>query len=186
MGIISRILRICRADAHGLLDRIEDKGRLLRQYLREMEISLDQKAQQLRKLEKRRDQLSKVILHREKRIGQLKKDLHLAIKKDRDDIARVLIRKRLCSETDTHDLKEQLADMDRKKSALSQTLTEQRIRYASVKAKTDTDVRSEADDLFQRTITKIDSLAGANMPGKEEIELELLRTKEKLFAGDTP
>ena len=43
MGIMTRIMRVWRADLHGVMDQLEDKGLLLKQYLREMEDSLQQK-----------------------------------------------------------------------------------------------------------------------------------------------
>ena len=34
MGIMTRFMRLCKADMHGVIDRLEDKGLLLKQYLR--------------------------------------------------------------------------------------------------------------------------------------------------------
>ena len=47
MGIMTRMLRLCKADVHGVMDQLEDKGLLLKQYLREMETSLGHKEQQI-------------------------------------------------------------------------------------------------------------------------------------------
>ena len=43
MGIMSRMLRLWKADLHGVMDQLEDKALVLKQYLREMEVSLKQK-----------------------------------------------------------------------------------------------------------------------------------------------
>ena len=56
MGIMTRMLRLCKADVHGVMDQLEDKGLLLKQYLREMETSLGHKEQQVNALTQRIDQ----------------------------------------------------------------------------------------------------------------------------------
>jgi phage shock protein A len=43
MGILTRIVRICKADIHGVMDHIEDQGLLLKQHLRDMEKALSEK-----------------------------------------------------------------------------------------------------------------------------------------------
>ena len=47
MGIASRIVKIFKADIHGVMDQLEDPGLLLKQYLREMEEALNQKEAKL-------------------------------------------------------------------------------------------------------------------------------------------
>ena len=42
MGLFSRITRLCRSDLHGVMDQLEDKNLLLKQYLREMEEALEE------------------------------------------------------------------------------------------------------------------------------------------------
>lgn len=45
MGVLSRVVRLCKADLHGVMDQMEDKDPLLRQHLREMEAAMaDQQA----------------------------------------------------------------------------------------------------------------------------------------------
>ena len=43
MNVFTRITRIFRADIHGVMDRLEDRELLLKQYLREMDESLHSK-----------------------------------------------------------------------------------------------------------------------------------------------
>ena len=50
MGITSRLIRIFKADIHGVMDQFEDKGLLLKQYLRDMEDALSDKETCLKKV----------------------------------------------------------------------------------------------------------------------------------------
>jgi hypothetical protein len=44
MAILARIIRLFKADIHGVMDQIEDQGLLLKQHLRDMEDSLVQRS----------------------------------------------------------------------------------------------------------------------------------------------
>ena len=47
MGVMTRIFRLFKADLHGVMDQVEDKTLLLKQCVREMEGSLQEKRQRL-------------------------------------------------------------------------------------------------------------------------------------------
>ena len=40
MGIMARVIRLCKADLHGVMDQLEDKDLLLKQHLREMQAAM--------------------------------------------------------------------------------------------------------------------------------------------------
>ena len=50
MRIVTRIIRIFKADIHGVIDQLEDQDLLLKQYLRDMEEALHQKEAKLQNL----------------------------------------------------------------------------------------------------------------------------------------
>ena len=56
MGIITRFIRVCKADIHGVMDQLEDKDLLLKQHLRDMEVELSRKEARIRRLVASRDQ----------------------------------------------------------------------------------------------------------------------------------
>jgi phage shock protein A len=93
MALFTRIIRLFKADIHGIMDQIEDQGLLLKQYLRDMEESLNQKEAQFKKMVHSRDQAQQAYQTGKKETANLEQDLEVAIKKDRDDIARMLIKK---------------------------------------------------------------------------------------------
>ena len=93
MAILTRIFRLFKADIHGVMDQIEDQGLLLKQHLRDMEESLVQKEAKLKQMCFARDQAQQDYEKGIKESNNLEQDLEVAIRKDRDDIARMLIKK---------------------------------------------------------------------------------------------
>ncbi len=50
MAILARIIKIFKADIHGVMDRLENRELLLKQHLREMEEILNRKEAKLRQM----------------------------------------------------------------------------------------------------------------------------------------
>ena len=93
MGIMSRFVRIFKADIHGVMDQLEDKALLLKQYLRDMEASLEQKETRLKKVNAARNQARRECDKYSLEIHKMEQDIETAIQKGKDDIARLLIKK---------------------------------------------------------------------------------------------
>jgi phage shock protein A len=75
MGIAKRVFNIFKADIHGMMDQLEDKGLLLKQYLREMKEALELKEIRLKKLEsltRLRDDIEGHIVDLDHQIDQFK------------------------------------------------------------------------------------------------------------------
>lgn len=186
MGIMTRILRLCKADVHGVMDQLEDKGLLLKQYLREMEISLDNKERQVSSLTQHLGRLNATIARHVEEVDKLERDLTLALKKERDDIARMLIRKRRKLETAAGHLKRQIERMTQEKTQLLESLDHQRLQYDTLSAKTDAYCRQASDRQFEAAIHPRSGTYCAQDPSDEEIDLELLERKAALQKGVTP
>ena len=186
MGIMTRMLRLCKADVHGVMDQLEDKGLLLKQYLREMETSLGHKEQQVNSLTQRIGRLSSQMARHAEEAEKLERDLTLALKKEKDDIARMLIRRRRALETASIHLNEQVQSMTQEKTQLATTLADQRLQYETLKAKADAYCRRSGDRLFEAVSHQSAGDWATIDPKDEEIELELLQRKEALQKGDTP
>lgn len=185
MGIMTRMLRLCKADVHGVMDQLEDKGLLLKQYLREMEASLGHKAQQVSTLTRRIGRLTGQISRHAGEMNKLERDLTLALQKEKDDIARMLIRRRRALEAASSHLKEQIDTMTHEKTQLSETLSQQRLQYETLKAKADTYCFQATDRLFETASGRHAGTVYSTEPVDEEIELELLTRKEALQKGGT-
>lgn len=186
MGIMTRILRVCKADVHGVMDQLEDKGLLLKQYLREMETNLGHKEQQVSSLTQRIGRLTGQITRQVKEMDKLERDLTLALEKEKDDIARMLIRRRRALETASSHLKEQVEAMTQEKIELSETLAHQRLQYDTLKAKAGSFCHQATDRLFETPSHHREGIFASVDSSDEEIELELLERKEALQKGGTP
>ena len=93
MGILNRLIRIFKADIHGVMDQFEDKGLLLKQYLRDMQDALSEKETCLKQVTVARTQAQRDDENCGLEIEKLEHDLTIAFRKDRDDIARLLIKR---------------------------------------------------------------------------------------------
>ncbi len=124
MGILSRMLRLCKADVHGVMDQLEDKGLLLKQALREMEASLKAKDNRLAHINGRCRQIERELSVRREEAEKLEKDLDLAVSKEKDDIARMLIRKRRALQSSCDQLTGQMVGLTEEQKALSETLSQ--------------------------------------------------------------
>jgi phage shock protein A len=189
MAILSRMMRLFKADVHGVMDQLEDKNLLLKQYLREMEASLEDKAGRLRRGGQAVRQAEGDLAQREAEVQKLEKDLDLAVRKEKDDIARMLIRKRRSLHSSCGQLKHQIEALTQENSRLTETLARQRLQYDQLKVKVAAfrqQARSEgADDIIvlDDIIAAVGPSQAWRAPTEEEIELELLQRKEALQEG---
>lgn len=183
MAILSRMMRLFKADVHGVMDQLEDKGLLLKQYLREMEASLEDKEGRLNRIEQAVRQTDSDLVQREEEVQKLENDLNLAVRKERDDIARMLIRKRRSLQGSCEQLKHQAEALIQEKNRLSETLARQRLQYDQLKVKV-TAFRQQARPEGFKDVTAAEGLSQTwRAPTEEEIELELLQRKEALQEG---
>jgi len=186
MGIMTRMLRLCKADVHGVMDQLEDKALLLKQYLREMESSLAQKERQLTALSQYHTSMSRQIARHKEEMDKLEEDLTLAVQKEKDDIARMLIRRRRTLESACRHLQGRIETLTQEESALAATVADQRLQYDTLKTKAATCCPHTADSQFPRQTDPVLGEWAAAEPKEEEIEIELLQRKDALLKGGTP
>ena len=180
MGITARIVKIFKADIHGVMDQLEDQGLLLKQYLRDMEEALHHKEARLAKKMALRGQTQKEQDKYDQQHRALDHDLTVAVQKGKDDLARMLIRKTKPLGSLCHELADQVATLDEEISQYKAHVSEQRLQYEQLK------IRSA--EYFHRTQKRgrekdmLDIIPNT-IPGElseDEIELELLKRKEAL------
>ena len=183
MAILTRIFRLFKADIHGVMDQIEDQGLLLKQHLRDMEESLVHKEAKLKQMCFARDQARQDFEKGTKESNNLERDLEVAIKKDRDDIARMLIKKlkpltRIQSDRCSH-----VDRLNHEIELFKENIEQQRLQYEQL--------RQQATDFFHRTEKQnwdhtwpaMQAGFGVHGLSEEEVELELLQRKEALKGG---
>ncbi|MEE4608219.1 MAG: PspA/IM30 family protein [Desulfobacteraceae bacterium] len=186
MGIMTRMLRLCKADIHGVMDQLEDKELLLKQHLREMAASLDLKARQASALGQRIERLEGRIVAHRRETEKLEPDIDLAVRKEKDDIARMLIRKRRTLVAVAAQLERRVETMAREKESLGETLAAQRLQYETLKTRAETCCRRTGEgsgpDRDPHDPAEWGE-AGEAEPEASEIEIELLQRRQALQEG---
>ncbi len=186
MAIIRRLSRLCRADLHGMLDQLEDRELMLKQHLRDMEGELARKEKRIRQAAASRDQARKDRDAQNKEQEKLEQDLAVAVEKDRDDIARFLIRKIKPIERHRDILREQVETLEQEIAELRRTAEEQRHQYEQLQLRAREYCRNTEKQQRERILSYAVPCASGWEPSDEEVELELLRHKEKVQEGDRP
>lgn len=182
MTIMTRFVRLFKADIHGVMDQLEDKGLLLRQYVREMQATLNRKERQLGALSERMDRLSAHVERHTEEMRKLDQDINLAIAKEKEDIARKLIRRHHDLEIAVGHLKEQAETTAMEQTHLAATIREQKLQYETLQARAETWHRRPADDPFACSPLSFANHENQSNTCDEEIELELIRRREALRA----
>ncbi len=184
MGIMTRFMRLCKADIHGVMDQLEDKGLLLKQYLRDMEEELGQKEERLRKLVVSRDKLQQDC---DKYSGECKKldaDIESALKKSKDDIARLLIKKLKPMTSHRDELTRHIQNLGREITQFHGLIEEQRLQYEQLELRAKEYFHREEREKWERTIASTIPSPPSGEPSEEEVELELLKRKEAVKGGE--
>jgi phage shock protein A len=186
MGVFSRLFRLCKADLHGVMDQLEDKSLLLKQYLREMEASLKHKETRLEQLDQTCGRIRRDLVQRDQESQKLEADLDLAVRKQKDEIARMLIRKRRTIQGGCVQLQRQLDLLLEEKGRVAETLEQQRLEYDRLKVKTAAFCHQAEQQAFEAPAAAVDAAFAWQVPSEEEIELELLQRKEAVQQGGAP
>ena len=186
MGIVARMLRLCKADLHGLLDQMEDRELLLKQYLREMETALACTKTQLARRSARKTRMARELADQRDKVRALEDDIALAVARGREDIARQLIRAVQPRRHRAESLDARLKQLCRQVRAGEDDHARQVAAYEKICRR----VKAGAS----RNQTDANAGVDRGMPhgpenrlGDAEIELELIRHKEALDeAGRAP
>ncbi len=180
MSIMTRILKLCKADIHGVMDQLEDKELLIKQHLRDMETNLLHKKAHLKQIEATSGQIRSDLAVRQNEIAKLEVDLTLALKKEKDDIAKMLIRKQRIQQKHCEHLQKQCETLAEDQRQLTQLIEEQQLHYETLKVKAATFCRQAEQSRFYETNTVPDQNDLSYTVDENEIELEFMRRKDRL------
>lgn len=180
MAIMTRILRLWKADIHGVMDQLEDKELLLKQYLREMESSLDEKENRLKSITASLKRIENTHNQCEQEIEKLEEDLKLALRKENDEIARLLIRKQRSQQIYLQEMQRQQHNLEQDRTSLIDSLKEQRLQYETMRAKTEAYCRDAEMRKQNDSFSSAHDSFGDRGIDDNEIELELMRRKEAM------
>ena len=183
MTILTRMIRLFKADINGVMDQIEDQGLLLKQHLRDMEASLVQKETKLKKMGLAMDQAQQEYKKGQKEINNLKLDLDIAIRKDKDDIARMLIKK---YKPLTHIQSERSSHIDLLNHEIvefNENIDQQGLQYEQLKQQATEYFHGIEKQNWENTWSAMPTGFRVHDLSAQEIELELLQRKEAIKGG---
>lgn len=175
MSLLNRMAHLLKADAHGVVDSLEDRRLVLRQALREAEGELDRKkarraalGDETRRLDEERERLDKAC-------ERLDADVELALDGDEKELARFSARKLLELRGEAESTETRLAQVAKDSEELDLLLVRQEAELSSLKNRVrsafDQQRRGEGEETGSR-------IADA------EVELELLRRRRDRQGGE--
>ena len=178
MALITRLTRLFRADAHAVLDRLEEPEVLLRQAVREMEEEAARHAQALKALELDQEHTRRQIGEIESSLAGIAGELDLCFAAENHNLVRILLRRRLEGERVAQHLCQRLdrqsADILQRRSALD----DQRQRLDGMRQKA---------AIFDVEAATEKSEAAWNTPdiavSEDDIDLALLREQQQRKAS---
>jgi phage shock protein A len=180
MAILARIVKIFKADIHGVMDQLQDRGLLLKQHLRDMEEALNRKEAKLRKMTALHSQGLKDLAGYKQQWEALEHDLTVAVRKNKDDIARMLIRKMKPLEDLSDELTRHLKALAEEMIQFKNYLHQQRLRYEQLKNRTTEYLHKTHMQQWEKDVIDPVPDDGYGELADQEIELELLKRKDAL------
>lgn len=170
MAWMDRFRTLLAADAHGVIDALEDRALLLRQHLREARqaVATDQARlealdAEARDLEQRRERL-------DGELAALERDVDLALGEERDDLARFAVRKLLPRRAGRQQIVRRRAVLEEERDTLAGRLAER---------------QTALEELERRVKARLAQLEGGSdafdtselVVTDDDVELELLRRR---------
>jgi phage shock protein A len=167
-----RLSRLIRADAHGIIESLEDRALLLKQHLREAELELQRKRARISTLDDEARQLTEDAARLDRAAERCDDDTRLALEGGRDDLARFALRRLLPLRREAEALRERIAAIRAERERLAPKLAEQEEEFETLERRIRDRLAAEsrAEPAFASPIA-----AGAT---EEEIEMELLRRRQ--------
>ena len=183
MAFIARMVNIFKADIHGVMDQLEDRRLLLKQHLRDMVEALHRKEANLGKLMASHQQGLKDLAEYTQQWETLDQNLTLAVGKNKDETARILIRKMKPLKDLRDELARHLKTLDQEIIQFKNHLQQQRLRYQQLKHRSAQYLLNTRVQQSEKTV--IDPVFDGSHaePTDQEIELELLKRKDALGAA---
>ena len=177
MKFFDRLTTLIKADAHGVVDALEERSLLLRQHVREAELELLQKRARVEALTEEEARLRDELERCARRMAALDEDIALALDGEKEELARFAIRRMIPERRDLAALEAQIAEVDETRAKLAERLEEQEHQFEALRQ------RARAH-LAEATRCEGDLQGlGEPMVADEEVELELLRRRQQRAEG---
>lgn len=177
MKFLDRLGTMIRADAHGVMDQLEERSLLVKQHLREAELELGRKRARLEAIDEEARRLEEELRRGEARLGEIDADVELALERGEDELARYAVRRLIPERNALRDRRERIAELEEARGRLAERLREQEGVFEDLRARS----RARLAELER------DERDAGETPAPiadEEIELELLRRRRAAAAAE--
>lgn len=175
MNFWQRMATTLRADAHGVIDAIEDRALLLKQHLREAELEVQRKQARCGALTAEEEQRQRQKQRLEAECADHERDAELAVEAGEDALARFALSAWLSKREAQQRLGERLELIDKERTELTALLAQQEPELEALRARVSAFVREsearERGDAAEHGGLEPRAVAS------ERVELELLRRK---------
>ena len=168
MSLFNRIKTNVRADAHGVIDALEDRKLLLKQCVRDAEAELARKRATLQILEQDLRQLERSEKATTSELAGFELDAATALRAGNDELSRYALKAVLMRKARQRRQHEQRDELTRAQGELTRTLAEQSERYEALKERVNAELLAES---------AAGPCAQVEVVTDEQVELELLRRK---------
>lgn len=179
MGFFDRVTTLLRADAHGVVDALEDRALVLRQHLREAADELDRKRSRLLALEAEERDLEDELRRLGEEARALDEDVELALAGGKQELARFAVRRLLPLRHGSRRIEERLATLRRDRNELGDTLAAQEEAYGELERRVRGHLARLAEEGEERPFHWAEPVVT-----EEDIELELLRRRGTAAAAE--
>jgi phage shock protein A len=176
--LFDRIARLLKADAHGVIESLEERSLLLKQCVREAEIELNRKQARLDAVRDEVKRLREAIARAHTDTRALDEDVTLALGGGKDELARFAARRLLAQRHMVQTLQTRLAECGDEEQTLAPRVEAQQARFETLRAR----VRSELARRDERR--EHGAPCDASPVADEEVELELLRRRQAPAASE--
>lgn len=177
MGLLTRMATLLKADAHGVVDALEDKALTLRQLVREAGAELARKKSRLEAFAAEQKELEDEAAAIAKGKEKLEADVALALAEDKEDLARFSIRKLLPMGRRSDSIERRREALCGEQAELAEELERQDAEYQRLEAQ----ARAYLHRVGHPEASREGALGGGwwEPVADEEVELELLRRRKE-------
>src|SRR5438093_3528651 len=133
--LFDRIATLLKADAHGVVESLEERSLLLKQYVREAEIEVNRKRARLEALRDDEKRLRDALAQREREITSLDEDIALALAGGKEDLARFAIRRLLPRRNEVQALRTQLEERAEEARTLAERVEVQQTQLENLRTR---------------------------------------------------
>jgi phage shock protein A len=170
MRFLDRLAFQLKADAHGVMDQLEERALLVKQHLREAELELTCKRARAEALEEQERRLAEEADRLESQVAALDEDVELALAGGKDELARFALRRLLPLREAARERRTRIGELRAERARRVEELEAQEAELDALRS------RARAQLAAEESRASVGAV-GLGAVAEERVELELLRRR---------